>query len=95
MKKTLTILVALLLQAVPVMAQQELMDAKTGEYTPRGLAASLIALAQVSEMRCGLKGQITAALAKADRLGIPFDLNDKVDYSDVVFLATELLRRTR
>ena len=42
-------------------------------------------------MRCGLKGQITAALAKAERMGVPFDLNVKEDYSDVLFLTTELL----
>jgi hypothetical protein len=63
------------------------------EYTPRGVVASLIASAQVVEMRCGYKNQITAALAKAKRLGVPFDLNEKQDYSAVVFLATQILTR--
>jgi hypothetical protein len=91
MKKVLIILVALLSQVVPAVAQHELIDPKTREYTPRGIVASMIAGAQVSEMRCGTKGQITAALAKASRLGMPFNLNDKEDYSDVVFLASQLL----
>jgi hypothetical protein len=73
--------------------QQDLVDPKTGEYTPHGVVASMIAGAQVTEMRCGMKGQITAALAKARRLGVPFDLNQKEDYSDVVFLASQLLTR--
>jgi len=91
MKKIRVILVALFSQAVPAVAQHELIDPKTREYTPRGIVASMIAGAQVSEMRCGMKGQITAALAKANRLGLSFDLNDKEDYSDVVFLASQLL----
>jgi hypothetical protein len=95
MKKAAAIFVAIMLQAAPVMAQEdkELIDEKTGEYTPRGVVASLIASAQVVEMRCGHKNQITAALAKAKRLGVPFDLNDKQDYSAVVFLATQILTR--
>ena len=44
----------------------------------------MIAGAQVMEMQCGYKDQIAAALAKADRLGMPFDLNRKENYSDVV-----------
>jgi hypothetical protein len=95
MNKVASIFVALTLQAAPVMAQedQNLIDEKTGEYTPRGVVASLIASAQVVEMRCGFKNQITAALAKANRLGMPFDLNKKEDYADVVFLASNILNR--
>jgi hypothetical protein len=90
MFKILTLLVSL---TVPAVAQQDLMDPKTGEYTQYGVVASLIAGAQVTEMRCGMKGQITAALAKANRLGVPFDLNQKDDYYAVVFLATQMMTR--
>lgn len=69
----------------------DLMDEKTGKWTNRGLIANTIAAAQVSEMRCGLKGQITAALRKADAVNMHFDLNDKVDFSDVLFLASSLI----
>lgn len=93
MKKILKVLLLFVLLAVPAAAQEELVDPKTGEYTPHGVVASLIAGAQVTEMRCGMKGQITAALAKANRLGLPFDLNQKENYSDVVFLATQLMTR--
>jgi hypothetical protein len=93
MKKAFIILIAISSKTVPVMAQHELIDPKTHEYTPRGVVASMVAGAQVSEMRCGMKGQITAALAKANRLGMPLDLNDKEDYSNVVFLASQLLTR--
>ena len=71
------------------------MDPKTGEYTPRGLIACVIASAQVSEMQCGKKGMISAALAKANRMGVPFDLNAKEDYSDVLFLGAELITMLR
>jgi hypothetical protein len=73
MKKIPMILVVLFSLVMPAEAQHELIDPKTREYTPRGLVASMIAGAQVSEMRCGMKGQIAAALAKASRLGVPFD----------------------
>ena len=93
MKKAASILLTLTLQAQPAMAQeyQGLIDEKTGEYTLRALVAMVIASAQVVEMRCGYKNQITAALAKANRLGMPFDLNKKEDYADVVFLASHIL----
>src|SRR5258708_4763054 len=93
MKKTLKVLIVFVSLTVPAAAQQDLVDPKTGEYTPHGVVASMIAGAQVTEMRCGIKGQITAALAKANRLGVPFDLNQKEDFSDVLFLATQLLTR--
>jgi hypothetical protein len=93
MKKMSQILTLFFSLTVPAAAQQELMDPKTGEYTQYGVVASLIAGAQVTEMRCGMKGQITAALAKANRLGVPFDLNQKEDYSAVVFLATQMITR--
>jgi hypothetical protein len=69
----------------------DLMDEKTNELTNRGLLASMIGAAEVSELRCGLKGQIDAALRKADRMAMHFDLNDKVDYSDVLFFATSIM----
>jgi len=69
----------------------DLMDEKTNELTHRGLIATTIAAAQVSEMRCGLKGQIAAALHLADTLNTPFDLNDKNDFSDVLFFATNIM----
>ena len=95
MKKAAAILAVITFQAAPVMAQddKDLIDEKTGEYTPHGVVASMVASAQVLEMRCGYKNQITAALAKAKRLGVPLDVNDKQDYADVVFLASQLLTR--
>jgi hypothetical protein len=69
----------------------DLMDKKTKLWTERGLIANTIAAAQVSEMRCGLKGQIAAALRKADQANMHFDLNDKSDFSDVLFLATNIM----
>lgn len=75
----------LLLQLTPSLAQKALIDTTTGKYTAYGLAISLIASAEVSEIHCGLKGQIAAALNKAGRLGTPIDLDDKENYSAVVF----------
>jgi hypothetical protein len=69
----------------------DLMDERTGKWTDRGLVANTIAAAQVSEMRCGLKGQISAALRKADEANMHFNLNDKVDFSDVLFLASNIM----
>jgi hypothetical protein len=81
--------------AAPVSASDplDLIDPKTHEYTPRGVIASIIAGAEVMEIRCGYKDQITAALGKANRLGMPLDLNRKEDYSDVVYFATEIIQR--
>lgn len=95
MKKTNIATVNPIAMASPSAAQNELMDPKTGQYTPRGLVAWTIASAEVSEMQCGMKGLITAALAKAARMGVPFDLNDKEDYSDVLFLGTELITKLK
>jgi hypothetical protein len=69
----------------------DLMDEKTNQLTNRGAMASMIGAAEVSELRCGLKGQIAAALRKADQMDMHFDLNDKVDYSDVLFFATNIM----
>ncbi|WLA39483.1 hypothetical protein QNJ95_42710 [Bradyrhizobium elkanii] len=68
----------------------DLMDEKTHQLTDRGAIALMIGGAEVSELRCGLKGQISAAIRKADRLGLHFDLNNKVDFSDVLFFATNI-----
>jgi hypothetical protein len=73
----------------------DLMDEKTGKWTDRGLVASAIAAAQVSEMRCGLKRQISAALRTADKTNMHFDLNDKVDFSDVIFPASNLMESVK
>lgn len=93
MKRVLLVFVFALSAPVTATAQLELIDPKTNEYTPRGVIASMIAGAQVMEMKCGYKDQITTALGKANRLGVPFDLNRKEDYSDVVFFATEIIQR--
>jgi hypothetical protein len=79
------------LQLTPSLAQKSLIDTTTGEYTAYGLAISLIASAEVSEIHCGLKGQIAAALNKAGRLGTPIDLDDKENYSAVVFMASQMM----
>jgi hypothetical protein len=49
--------------------EQALMDEKTHEFTNRGVVVFLVAAAQVSEMRCGLKGQIAKALGAAEIMG--------------------------
>ncbi|WP_157787981.1 hypothetical protein [Bradyrhizobium elkanii] len=89
MKKTMTGLLAVLL-AAPA-AGRDMLDEKTHEYTPYGVAISLIAAAQVNEMRCNKKGQIDLALAKVKRLGIPVDLNDKEDFASVLFQASQIM----
>jgi hypothetical protein len=71
--------------------EQALMHEKTHEFTHRGVVVFLVVAAQVSEMRCGLKGQIAKALGAADSVNMHLDLNDKNDYSDVLFLATEIM----
>ncbi len=42
-------------------------------------------------MRCGKKGLIDLAIAKAQRSGVSIDLNDKEDFSAVLFQVTEIL----
>jgi hypothetical protein len=69
------VLLALALQSVPALAR-DMIDEK-GEYTPYGIAIAMIASAQ---MRCGKKGQIDLAIAKARNAGVPIDVNDKEDY---------------
>jgi hypothetical protein len=89
MRAPLALLV--LVSAVSTTSAGQLMDEKTHELTNRGAIVSMVASAQVSEMRCGLKGQITKALSFADSVNIHLDLNDKNDYSDVLFFATEII----
>jgi hypothetical protein len=91
-KKQLALLVAVTMQSVPALAR-DLIDERTHEYTPYGVAIAMIASAQVSEMRCGTIGQINLAIAKAQRLGIPIDLNDKQDFAAVLFEATHVMAR--
>jgi hypothetical protein len=90
MKKPLMLLVAVMLQSVPALAR-DMIDEKTHEYTPYGLAIAIIAGAQVSEMRCNRKGQMDLAVAKVQRLGITIDLNEKEDYAAVLFQATQIM----
>ena len=71
-----------------------LVDNKTNQLTKRGITASLIAAAQLSEKQCGLKGQIACALRKADQEGVHFDLNDKVDSADVATFVTRITNNT-
>jgi hypothetical protein len=92
MKKTLMIL-TLWLQVLPASALQPLLDEKTGEYSLRGLVAAMIGAAQAIEMRCGINDQNSATLAEAERVGTPFDLNDKMDSSDVQFFAADFLKQ--
>jgi hypothetical protein len=80
------------LQLASAMAdEKDLIDKKTHELMPRGLMIQLIALAQVVEMKCNTKGQITAALAKAGKAGIIINLNDKVDFADELFMASRIV----
>ena len=94
MKMLLTGLIAGMLWALPAHAR-DMLDEKTHEYTPYGVAIVLIATAQASEMNCNTAGQISLALAKAKRMGIAIDLNDKEDYSAVVFQATQIISAAR
>ncbi len=92
--KKLMLLVAVMLQSVPTLAR-DLIDEKTHEYTPYGLAIAMIASAQVSEMRCNKKGQIDLAVAKAQRMGVPIDINDKEDFASVLFIATDIMTQLK
>jgi hypothetical protein len=88
--------IILLTVASPSVAEQgDLMNEKTNEWTDRGIVANLIAAAEVSELRCGLKGQIDAAMRAVRAAGRNFDLNDKNDFSDVTFLATEIMTKAK
>ena len=71
---------------------KDIVDSK-GEYTNRGIAIATIAGAQVAEMRCGDRGWIAAAIQKFDRMGLHVDVNDKEDYSNIVFFASEILKK--
>jgi hypothetical protein len=92
--KPLMLLLALMLQLAPALAR-DMIDEKTNEYTPYGLSIAMIAAAQVSEMKCNKKGQIDLAIAKAARLGVPIDVNDKEDYSAILLFATDVLGRAK
>jgi hypothetical protein len=88
--KPLMLFVVAMLQSVPALAR-EIIDEKTHEYTPYGYAITVVAAAQVREMRCDKKGLIDLAIAKALRSGVSIDLNDKEDFSAVLFQVTEIL----
>lgn len=94
MKKPLTACVAMVLFTTLALAR-DMLDENTHEYTPYGIAIVLVAAAQVNEMNCSMKGQISLALAKVARMGLPIDLNDKEDYSAVVFQSTQMLIEAR
>jgi hypothetical protein len=87
------VLVAVVLQVMPAFAR-DMIDDK-GAYTPYGIAIAMIASAQVSEMRCGKKGQIDLAIAKARNAGVPIDVNDKEDYASILFMGTEILGKLK
>jgi hypothetical protein len=70
-----------------------MIDEKT--HTPYGLAIAMIAGAQVSDMHCNKKGQIDLAIAKAQRLGVPIDVNDKEDFAAVLFKPRIERRKSR
>ena len=72
-----------------------MIDEKTHDYTPYGLAIAMVAGAQVNEMRCNKKGQIDLAIAKAQRMGVPIDVNDKEDFAAVLFQATEIMAQVK
>ena len=82
------------MNTLPTMAQDstDLID-KNGEYTGRGIAFATVAAAQVAEMRCGAKGWITVAIQKFEKLGVHIDLNEKQDYSDELYFATDILKK--
>jgi hypothetical protein len=80
--------------ASPLAAQdsKDIVDSK-GEYTNRGIAIATVAGAQVAEMRCGERGWIAAAIQKFDRMGLHVDVNDKEDYSNILFAASDILKK--
>jgi hypothetical protein len=90
MKKLLTGLMVVALQATPALAR-DMLDEATNELTPYGLAIVLIANAQISEMRCGTKGQMDLAFAKARSFGVQIDANDKEDYAAILMSASDIL----
>jgi hypothetical protein len=94
MKKPLTALVVVMLQSGPALAR-DMVDETTHELTPYGVVISMIAGAQVGEMSCNRKGQISLAVAKAQRLGVPIDINGKEDYAAIVFRASQILTQAR
>jgi hypothetical protein len=81
-------------EASPLAAQdsKDIVDSK-GEYTNRGVAIATIAAAQVAEMRCGAKGWIIAAIQKFDKMGLHVNVNDKEDYSSILFFASDILKK--
>jgi len=89
-----SIFVLLFLQIAPAIAQdKEPLRDENGQWTHRGIGISLVAAAQVMEMRCGLKGQMDAAIAKDASLGIVVDPNEKQDHSDIILVATAILKK--
>lgn len=94
MTKTMMVLVAVMLQAAPALAR-DMLDEKTHEYTPYGVAIALIAAAQINEMSCHKEGQMALALAKVNRMGMEIDLNTKEDYSAVLFQAQRIMEKAK
>jgi len=95
MRARITITLAVFMVSAAVAGEPGgLVDKKTNLLTKRGITASLIAAAQLSEKQCGLKGQIAGALRKADQEGVHFDLNDKVDSADVGTFTTSITNNT-
>ena len=86
------LVVAAAMQTAPAMGR-DLIDKKTKEYTPYGVAVSLIAAAQISELSCHKKDQVALALAKVNRAGVAIDLNNKEDYAFVLFQAERIVEK--
>jgi len=85
---------AFVAQAGPAVAQdsKDLLDAN-GQMTGRVLAIATVAAAQVAEMRCQRTGWIAAAIKKFDGMGVHSDVNEKQDYADILYFATNILEK--
>lgn len=94
-EKSFRVMFLLLLQLAPAIAQdrEPMLDENTNQLTHRGIVISLVATAQVEEMRCDIKGQIAAAIAKGARMGIVVDPNNKEDFADILFVASDILKK--
>ena len=89
-------LVVAIVSWTPALAGEprDMVDAK-GAWTEYGIAISLVAAAQVSEMRCGKKDWISAAITKVGQMGIKIDVNDKYDYASIVGQASDILSKAQ
>ena len=69
----------------------DVLDKDTNELTKRGQVAFDVAVAQISEMRCGQRGQVSAVLQKARESEVFFDPQDRNDYLATQFFVDHIM----